>query len=56
LRLIQNGWLYTDFFQPGRMRLTAYSTVIAEIDGVGDIVAASFLSTGISVDECPASG
>ena len=54
LRLIQNGWLYTDFFQPARMRLTAYSTVVAEIDGVGDVVVASFLSRGISVDECPA--
>ena len=54
LRLIQNGWLYTDFFQRNRQRLTAYSTAIAEIDGFGDVVVGSFLSRGLSVDECPA--
>ena len=54
LRLIQNGWTYTDFFQRDRMRLTAYSTVVAEIDGFGDVVVGSFLSRGLSVDECPA--
>ena len=54
LRLIQNGWLYADFFQRDRTRLTAYSTVVAEIDGIGDIVVGNFLSRGLSVDECPA--
>ena len=50
-RLIQNGTV-TPTWRKGKLRLRAYSTLIIEAEGIGDIVIVNFLSTGKSVDSC----
>lgn len=51
IRLIQNGTVRPGW-RKGSLRLRAYSTAIAEVEAIGDVVLGNFLSTGHSVDSC----